>query len=95
MEEQVVGGGQQGGRRVQVGPERPEGLDLGRAGGQLWVSARAGGRQESASGAHGVEGGDLFDSLFVVRDLVPGRTLLPEPEHPAVVVVCADGWGRE
>lgn len=32
---------------------------------------------------HGAEGGDFLDALLIVRDFVPWRALLAEPEYPA------------
>ena len=35
------------------------------------------------AGTHRAEGGNLLDTLLVVRDFIPRRALLAEPEHPA------------
>jgi len=41
-------------------------------------------RPEGPEGLDRGKGGDLFDALFVVRDLISWRALLAEPEDPSV-----------
>jgi hypothetical protein len=41
-------------------------------------------RPEGPEGLDGGKGRDLFDALFVVRDLISRRALLSEPEDPSV-----------
>ena len=75
MEQQIVGGGDERRRRGKMRVERPKGLDLKEKTGSTDVDCGKG-------DTHRGKRSDLFDSLFVIGDLVPRCPLLAEPENP-------------
>jgi len=80
MEQEIVGGGNERRGRGKMCVERPKRLDL--------EEDRRGVRQHVNRGngdTHGGEGGDFFDSLFVIGDLVPWCPLLAEPKYPTEI----------
>lgn len=76
MKQEIVGGGDERRRGVEMGVDGPKGFDLIRV---EWDRPH----ERSNSDTHRRKRCDFFDAFLVTDDLVSRSTLLAEPEYPA------------